>query len=261
MAANNFITTTTLWDTEKKKSLFVQNTAKISPPQPLWKKNGRSGFCDSVHVSTRPSSRVQMMPKPWQNMAKKQCVTWGYTLPYCTLNVSGSLIPVGESHDPHESPGTSSASWCVMPLAALHTWSFWGRCKAGRAIGPLWAIGEIELGLNEWDLGVSYSWTKPRNLDLPRVCYFIHVFVVDWLSISSFCFRMMLEHWDLDGLSYGVLVYWCIGESERLSPHKRGIRRWHARPQTSSIQEFEGKRVMLLAAGRRSFTGLRLESI
>lgn len=142
MAANNFITTTTLWDTEKKKSLFVQNTAKISPPQPLWKKNGRSGFCDSVHVSTRPSSRVQMMPKPWQNTAKKQCVTWGYTLPYCTLNVSGSLIPVGESHDPHESPGTSSASWCVMPLAALHTWSFWGRCKAGRAIGPLWAIGE-----------------------------------------------------------------------------------------------------------------------
>ena len=119
--------------------------------------------------------------------------------------------------------------------------------QSGRAIGPL---GNIELGLNEWDLGVSYSWTKPRNLD------FIHVCVVDWLSISSFCFRMMLEHWDLDGSSYGVLVYLWI----RTAPHKRG-RRWHARPQTWTIQEFEGKRVMLLAAGRRSFTGLRLESI
>lgn len=97
MAAHNFITTTTLWDTGKKKSVFFKTLQKSALHNvPLWKKNGHSGFCDSVHVSTRwptwPSSEVQMMQKPWQNTSKKQFVTQGYTLPYCTLNVSGSLI-------------------------------------------------------------------------------------------------------------------------------------------------------------------------
>ena len=172
----------------KKRKVFFSKHCKHQPSTASLKEK----------MGAQPGGQLgQVHESRWcQNHGKtrqqKQCVTGGYTLPYCTLNVSGSLIewtaghsfsrilpavPGGESYDPHESPGTSSASWCVMPLAALHTWSFWGRCPGG-PLGHDGPLGNIELGLNEWDLGVSYSWTKPRNLDLPCVCYFYSCFLL-----------------------------------------------------------------------------------